>query len=167
MLAVRDDLIVPLDGVDLQALLEFWRWLIPVSLRPLFATALGDLFLQDEEGAVWWLDVGAGTLETIAANNDQFQDSLRDSEKVSYWFGERFVDDLRASGLTLKPGECYSYLMPPITGGRYEPGNFRIHDVVTHFQVWGPIHESLKDIPDGTTIEFVVKNAPGRNNPST
>jgi hypothetical protein len=47
-------------------------------------------------------------------------------------------------------------------GGQYEPGNFRIYDVVTHFQVWGPIHEQLRDVPDGATVEFKVINVPPR-----
>ena len=36
------------------------------------------------------------------------------------------------------------------------PGNFRVYDVLTHFRVWGPIHEKLKDLPDGAVVEFRV-----------
>ena len=41
MFDVRADLVVPLDGIDPESLLEHWRWLLPESLRPWFATALG------------------------------------------------------------------------------------------------------------------------------
>ena len=42
--------------------------------------------------------------------------------------------------------------MLPMLGGKYEPDNFRIYDVVTHFRVWGPIHEQLRDLPDGARL---------------
>ncbi|HUQ71846.1 MAG TPA: hypothetical protein VM165_20110, partial [Planctomycetaceae bacterium] len=44
---IREDLIGPLATIDAGRMLEFWRWLIPETYRPLFATALGDLFLAD------------------------------------------------------------------------------------------------------------------------
>src|SRR4051794_25557966 len=80
MFGVRDDLIVPLDGVDVGAMLEFWRWLVPVSLTPWFVTALGDLFLRDRQGFVWWLDIGTGALEAVAHGDARFQDCISDPE---------------------------------------------------------------------------------------
>jgi hypothetical protein len=153
---VREDLIIPLDGIDKEQMLQFWRWLIPASRTLLFATALGDLFLTDADGQVFWLDVGSGRLQQIAANEAEFERAARDPENISLWFGAVLVDELRAAGRVLGPGECYCFLKLPLLGGEYEPDNFRVYDVVTHFRVWGPIHEQLRDLPDGTTIEFEV-----------
>ncbi|HUQ72306.1 MAG TPA: T6SS immunity protein Tdi1 domain-containing protein, partial [Planctomycetaceae bacterium] len=75
----------------------------------------------------------------------------------SNWFGVVLVDQLRAAGKVLGPNECYCYSLLPILGGEYAPDNFCIHDVVHHFQIWGPIHEQLRDVPDGTTIVFKVE----------
>jgi hypothetical protein len=146
---VRKDLIVPLTGVDTSAMLEFWRWLIPESHRPLFATALGDLFLTDPDGRVLWLDMGDGELQVVAANDAEFGRVTADPENNSLWFGATLVDQLRAAGEVLGPGECYCYVTLPMLGGEYDPVNFRVYDVVTHFRVWGPIHEQLRDLPDG------------------
>lgn len=157
---VREDLIVALDGIDRQALLEFWSWLIPGSIHPWFATALGDLYLVGPDTEIVWLDVGLGQLQTVAANEDEFQQLVADPDNYSLWFGAVLVDSLRRAGKLLKPGECYSYWTLPMLGGEYEPGNFRIYDVVTHFRVWGPIHEQLRDIPDGTQVVFKVVNPP-------
>jgi hypothetical protein len=41
-------------------------------------------------------------------------------------------------------------------GGEYAPANFRVYDMITHFRIWGPIHEQLHNLPDGATIEFKV-----------
>jgi hypothetical protein len=160
VVSVREDLIVPLTGVDPDRMLEFWRWLVPPSHQPLFATALGDLFLAAPDGRVLWLDVGSGELRPVAATDAEFQRSVTDLENNSLWFGAVLVDKLRAAGKVLGPGECYSYWMVPILGGEYEPANFTIYPVERHFQVWGPIHEKLRDVPDGTEVMFEVVNRP-------
>ena len=160
MLGVREDLIVPLDGIDLCRMLEFWRWLMPDTHRPLFATALGDLFLRDPDGRVLWLDMGDGRLHAVATDEAEFGCLAADPENGSLWFGAVLVDQLRTAGKVLRPGECYCYLQLPMLGGEYEAANFRIYDVVTHFRVWGPIHEKLRDIPDGEQVVFEVVNAP-------
>ena len=153
---IRDDLIVPLDGIDIDPMLDSWRWLIPFDDRPLFATALGDLFLADPAGRVLWLDMGTGELLPVAADEPDFRRAVADPDNESLWFGAALVDRLRAGGKVLGPGECYCYLLLPLLGGGFEPNNFVMRDVVVHFQIWGPIHERLRDLPDGATIEFEV-----------
>lgn len=150
------DLVIPLAHVNLDALLVHWRWLLSPELRPLYATLLGDLFLESKDGQVLWLDVGSGALEVVAKDREQFEKLLTDPENVDLWFGRPLVDSLRKANMNLNPGECYSHQMLPILGGEHEPANFRIVDLQTHFDTWGPIHEKIKDLPDGTTIELKV-----------
>lgn len=95
-------------------------------------------------------------MQPVATTETEFRRAVTDPDNNGYWFGAALVDRLRASGKTLGPGECYSYVQLPMLGGEYEPANFRIYDVVTHFRVWGPIHEQLRDLPDGATITFKV-----------
>jgi hypothetical protein len=147
-------LLVPLSEADAVSALEFWRWLVPEPARPLFATALGDLFLVDASGQVLWLDVGCGTLEVVAVTEAEFARAAADTDNAANWFGAALVDQLRAAGKVLGPGECYSYLQLPILGGEYEPANFMVCDVVSHFRTCGPIHERLSQLPDGATVEF-------------
>jgi type VI secretion system (T6SS) immunity protein Tdi1 len=151
---VREDLIVSFGGIDTDRMLEFWRWLIPKTHRPLFATALGDLFLVTPNGSVTWLDMGDGQLQVVARNEAEFAQKAADPDNNNFWFGAVLVDELRAAGTVLGPGECYCYLQLPMLGGEYEPENFKVYDVVTHFRVWGPIHEQLRDLPDGRRVEF-------------
>jgi len=80
MVGVHEDLIVPLNGVDIRQMLEFWRWLIPETHSPLFATALGDLFLTNPDGQVLWLDMGVGScnrLPIILRNSVDWPRTLR------------------------------------------------------------------------------------------
>jgi hypothetical protein len=97
-----------------------------------------------------------GQLECLADDEQEFGELLTDPDNRVVLFGEAFIDALAASGLTRKAGECYSYEVLPILGGKYETGNFRVSDVATHFRVWGPIHEKIKDLPDGTEVVFEV-----------
>jgi hypothetical protein len=138
-------------------MLEFWRWLIPETSRPLFVTALGDLFLAAPDGSILWLDLGDSQLRAVTANEAEFLRAAADPGNSDFWFGAVLVDQLRAAGKVLDPGECYSYLRLPMLGGEFEPANFRVYDVVRHFQVWGPIHEQLRSLPDGAHVEFVVE----------
>ena len=156
MVGVREDLIVLLDGVDTDRMLAFWRWLVPDTFRPLFATALGDLFLTGPDGRVLWLDVGNGRLWPVARNTAEFKRLAASSDDGDFWFGPPLVDRLVEAGKVLGAGECYSYITLPMLGGDYGPANFRTYDVLHHFQVWGPIHEQLHDLPDGATVEFKI-----------
>jgi hypothetical protein len=156
MIGVREDLIVPLAGIDTARMLERWRWLIPESHRPLIATALGDLFLSDPDGRVLWLGVNNGKLRPVTATQAEFERAAAEPENNRFWFGAMLGDRLRASGKVLGPGECYSYLLLPMLGGEYEPANFTVYPVEHHFRVWGPIHEQLRDVPDGDYVEFKV-----------
>src|SRR5262249_61656978 len=104
MVSVPDSLIVSLDGIDSDRLLEFWRWLPEEGLSPWFATALGDLFLKGADGRVWWLDVGTGELQNVAASSDEFEELLRDPDSPELWFGPTLANALRELGLILPPG---------------------------------------------------------------
>jgi len=58
-------------GAD--ALLQDWRWLLGDSMQLLIVSALGDMFLADANGQVFWLDTGTGQLQQIATSIDEFQ----------------------------------------------------------------------------------------------
>jgi hypothetical protein len=100
--------------------------------------------------------MGDGRFQVVAASDDEFRRAVADPENNSLWFGAAFVDRLRTAGKLLGPGECYSYKLLPMLGGDWQPANFVVYEVVHHFRVWGPIHEQLRELPDGATIEFKI-----------
>lgn len=133
-------------------LLSDWRWLIGDSLRLLLVSAIGDMFLADTTGQIFWLDTGTGRLQQIAENMDEFQRLRRQQELADQWFLPQLVGDLIASGMRLSSGQCYSYKKPPILGGQIEPANFEPTDLSVHFSLLGQIHKQVKDLPPGTKI---------------
>lgn len=68
-----NELTINPDGIDFDALLDDWRWLVPESMSPVLLSALGDLFLVDQDNTVHWLDAGSGTLTQVADSPQVFQ----------------------------------------------------------------------------------------------
>jgi hypothetical protein len=64
------------------------------------------------------------------------------------------VDQLVAAGRRLEPGQCYGFRELPVLGGAYTPENTQIMSIPELYEAFGPIHEKLKDLPDGTHVKF-------------
>jgi hypothetical protein len=147
-----EELLAPVAGqFDIEDALSSWRWLVPQPMRALAMTAMGDLFLLDEDDAVWWLDAINGTCEQVAASQEELEVKLTDPELADEWFMTPLVLELR-DVKPLKKGECYSPIHTPALGGSFEPENFEPCDWSVHLAFAGSLHEQLKDLPPGTRI---------------
>lgn len=152
-----NDLTVNFAHLDRQSLLEDWSWLIGNSRIPILLPASGDAFVQDTgTGAVYFLDVGAGALSTVATSFDEFISFLSDREFVMNYFAVEMVADLRYSGCLLSPGQIYSFKKPPVLGGDYVLSNIEPTDIEVHYSVAGQIHEQVSKLPEGTPISGVT-----------
>lgn len=138
------------DGEDL---FDAWRWLIGNTTRPILIAALGDAFLQESDGSVWWLDVGAGKFEKIADSEDEFKKAI--AANVNDWFLPQLLGDLLTSGVTLDRNECFSFKKPPVLGGDYSLENMEPTNLSVHFSIMGQIHQQVKDLPDGMPIRSI------------
>ena len=147
---------VSLSGVDRSALLRHWSWCVPSGHRLVCVTQLGDAFLHAPDESVWLLDAGRGTLERVAGHELQWRAQLRDLETVDLWSGRVLVARLLQGGLSLAAGQCFTYWQSPVLGGTYDPSNFKVVGVQQHFAIWGPLLGSIKGLPDGTSVKFVV-----------
>jgi hypothetical protein len=59
-----DDLTVKFNNDLADKLTEDWTWLIGTNKTPIIVSAIGDMFLKDINGKIYWLDVGQGKCET-------------------------------------------------------------------------------------------------------
>ena len=87
---------------------------------------------------------------------DDFATKIDEGDNANDWLMIPWVDRLVAAGKLLEAGQCYSYVQLPIVGGDYSPENTRIVAIETHYAALGPIQEKLKDIPEGTQVDFHV-----------
>ncbi len=136
-----------------------WRWLVGRRARPLFLTAMGDLFvvrptwlLRREQ--VFFLDAMGGTFERAARSLEELREQLRRAEVSNAWLLPDLVAELRENGIALTEGQCYSPKLLPVLGGRLETDNFFPNDWRKHLGFTGHIHEQLRDVPDGEQVQF-------------
>lgn len=154
------DLTIPADGIDAAHLLDEWRWLVPKGLEPVVISALGDVFLQDEKGRIFWLDTGWGQLTEVARDFEEFETLLKDEETAVEWFIPQLVGDLMQQGHELGRGQCFGFVVPPVLGGKIALDNFEPIDVNVHVGVLGQIHRQVKDLPPGTPIDQIRLSGP-------
>ena len=141
-------------------LLRDWHWLVGNSMQLLIVSSLGDMFLADAEGRVFWLDTGAGSLQQVAKGAEDFKQLMQQRENAAQWFVPQLVGDLIAAGVLLGAGQCYSYKTPPVLGGQIEPDNFEPTDLSVHFSILGQIHWQVKNLPPGTSIATIKFEKP-------
>lgn len=101
-----------------------------------------------------WLDVGSLELTPAAHSRSALPAAWEDEERRNYWFGPALVDGIEAEGLARGPADCFSYLMLPALGGRFEPANFRVRSLYDHLDGWGPICEQIATMPEGAQVEL-------------
>ena len=138
-----------------EVLLRDWRWLLGDSMQLIMVSSLGDMFLANATGQISWLDTGTGKLQQIAASADEFNQLRQQRQNAEQWFIPNLVGDLMTSGVRLAPGQCYSYIKPPILGGEIQPANFKPCDLSVHFSILGQIHKQVKNLPPGTKIKGI------------
>jgi hypothetical protein len=92
------ELAVDLSGQSADDLLSEWRWLVPSTFSLKMVSAIGDGFLSDNDGCIYWLDVGGAELTKIAETRDQFDRLRQQPDCAEKWFVPLLVGDLLASG---------------------------------------------------------------------
>jgi hypothetical protein len=118
-------------------------------------STLGDAFLEDEAGAIHWLDTGGAQLTRIADDAADFDRLRVVADNADTWFAPQLVGDLLDGGSGLGAGQCFSYRIPLTLGGQFAPENFEPCSLRVHFDALGKIQHQIKDLPDGTPITSV------------
>jgi hypothetical protein len=148
----REDLIIPVDQVDSEALLQDWRWRLNGRVRPVLLTMFGDWFLERPNGDVELLDLLDGKLTRVAGSIRELEGLLDDQEMQDRWLLGPTIVALHARGLRPGPGECYGYKLPPIVGGPVAVDNIEVLLLTVWQSIMGQLHEQVAALPDGTRI---------------
>jgi hypothetical protein len=145
-------------------MLASWRWLIGAqTVRILRVTAMGSLFLMDAEGAVHFLDTTEGSFHRVADSQEAIEGLFDSSGNRKALLWSFFVRILRQHGMFLQPGQCYGWKIPPCMGGRPELENIEPSDVGVHVSMQGQIHEQVRRLQPGTSIDEVRVVEPQRS----
>lgn len=150
------ELLVDLKGFTSDELLSEWRWLVPEELGLRMVSTLGDAFLEDPEGNIYWLDTGGAELHRISNDKSEFDQLRQQPENANEWFAPRLIGDLLSSGASLQTGQCFSYKIPPTISGEFTIENFQPTSLSVHFSTLGQIQRQVKPLPIGAVIDKVV-----------
>lgn len=148
------DLLADTRDIELEDLREPWRWLVGDAYTPILVTAIGDMFLSHEDGRIFHLHTGLGKLSLAASDEAAFRQLLLSQAAANEWLAAHLVQQLKAQGQELKPGECYSYEMPPTLGGKIEADNLQPADVLVHFRVMGEVNQEAQGSKPSAAADF-------------
>ena len=147
-----DDLTMNISDNDIHSLYEDWTWLVTGMIKPLMVTKFGDLFYQTEDGNVHFLDTIEGRIVDICSSENEFVTFINQNENVENYLLSYIVFDLVNQDKIPNKQQCYSFVLPPILGGKIESGNVQIMDFVVSVSLTGQIHRQVKDLPEGAQI---------------
>lgn len=154
------DYLIEHDGVDWPAVLADWSWLLPPKFTLWLVNRFADLFIVLPDNSVHMLDVGGGELKKVASSRDEFGEQLDDADVANNWFMIPLVDELISRGITIQPGQCYSYKIPPVLGGDYKVDNIFVLGIPEHCAAYASIHSQLRGVPDGPQVVIETKSLP-------
>jgi hypothetical protein len=144
-------------GLDQERLLADWRWLCPQRVTLIEHSAFGDLFLRDDAGKVFLLNVSVGRLSLIAETQPEFITQLEDDAKREEWFGESDSLAFAERGLIPGPDQCIGFSVPLVfadSDALRTPYIANIYDCVGCL---GDIHRQIANLPDRAKVELVVE----------
>lgn len=150
-----NELAVDLTGYTSEDLLSEWRWLVPEDYRLRMVSTLGDAFLEDMDGKIYWLDTGGAELHCIAKDRAEFDQLRQQPSNANEWFVPQLVGDLLSSGAILQVGQCFSYNIPPTLNGELSLANLLPTNLSVHFGTLGQIQRQVMLLPVGTVINKV------------
>lgn len=142
-------------------MLDEWRWLIGGQQFSIVAvTAMGSVFVADEEGIVQFLDTTEGQFTRVAESREKFE-SLFDSADNRRWLlWSFFVRELLHDGVVLRKGQCYGWKVLPVLGGEPDFDNVDPTDVPAYVAMQGQLHQQARSLPGGTRVAEVQVDPP-------
>jgi hypothetical protein len=157
-----NDYLIDQAGFDWEAILAGWADILPQSFTLWLVNRFGDAFIIADDGSVHHLDVGAGTLNRVAENREQFAELTEAPQNANNWLMIPLVDTCVRSGMLLQHGQCYGFKIPPSIGGDYAPSNIAPVDLAQNYAFLADIWSQTKDTEDGTPVRLIVGPAPTR-----
>ena len=158
---INDYLIDP-TGIDFKTMLCGWSEILPQTFTVWLVNRFGDAFIIVDDGSVYLLDVVGGTFECVAEQWVQFAELMEVPLNANNWLMIPLVDSCTAAGMSLEPGQCYGFIIPPLLSGALAPHNVTPVSLTRNYAFLADLWMQTRDIPDGTEILIVMGPQPGR-----
>jgi hypothetical protein len=100
------------EQLDVQRLLIDWRWLRPKPMTLVARNTFANLFLRDDSGHIYLLDVAIGKLTKVADSEAHFRELAATNESREQWFAESDEKAAAARGLRTNDTQCIGFSTP-------------------------------------------------------
>jgi len=160
MAVVRDCFAVV--HLDVERLLAEWRWLCPHPMTLVARNAFGDLFLRDESGKVFQLDVSAGKFAEVARSEAEFHALVQDPAGQEEWIAASAARASAERGLDPDENQCIAF-STPLVFVEARAAKPYIVDIYEGVSFLGDLHRQLSDVPDGAKARLKVGPAPSES----
>ena len=144
------------DHLDVDRLLSEWRWLSPQPMAIVARSAFGDLFLRDEAGKIFKLDIAIGKLNEVARSEEEFRDLAGTKEKREQWFAESDELAARKRGLNPNQDQCIAFKTPIIFAGAGIPNNAYVGSLYEQVSFLGDLNRQVAELPDGSKVQLRI-----------
>ena len=142
----REDCYIDAAGIDPNVLLQDWRWLIgPGEFAILRVTAVGDAFLKDVHGHVFFLDTREGQFTQIAESESDLSEKLNVRANRDRWLSPHFIQLAGFGRPPLGRGQCWGWKIPFFLGGKVEKENAEPSDLITYHSILGQLFRQARD----------------------
>ena len=145
------------ERLDVERLLAEWRWLCPDNVQLIARSAFADLFLRNESGQVFRLDVAIGKLSKVADSEAELRALAGTREKREEWFAETDEKAAAGRGLVPAPTQCIVFGVPLVFAESGSPQTPYIVDVYEHISFRGDLNRQISSLPDGSKVRLQVK----------
>jgi hypothetical protein len=142
------------ESLSVERLLKEWRWLCPQTLALVARSSFGDLYLRDEEGRIWKLDVGIGQLGQVAGSQAEFRELASRADKREELFAERDAQAAARQGLKPDKTQCIGFKIPLVFAQSGKPNNAYVADLYEQLAFLSDLHRQLKGVPEGGKIQL-------------
>lgn len=151
------DYLIDQKGQDWSTLLAPWHDKLPRTFTLWMVNRFGDLFIVLDDSSVWTLRLDEGKLERRTDSRDHFCELIDQNDNANDWLLIPLVDELVAAGVTLGPGECYGFAVPPVIGGEYKLKNIRRKELKEYYAFLADFYQQIDDVPEGSQIVIEIK----------
>jgi hypothetical protein len=143
---------IPVENLSVDELLEDWMWLLKKPFSIIAMNNFGDMFLQNENGEIYFLELSAGRLAKVAKSLSEFQRLSSDTDNQNCWFQLGLLTQLERAGMQIESGECFGWKKAPGLGGEIELANIEVAPLNVYVSLMGQIYQQLQGLPSGTKI---------------
>ena len=123
---------------------------LPREGQVVLASYFGDVFVEDEHGAVWWVNGLEARVDRIAINLDQAVQRISAEHLVM--LKTKLMEQLIKADRLLPAGKIYGLIVSRLEGGKYHPDNVGVAPMADAFAFMG--------------AEFQRKNPPPKPEPA-